>query len=121
MKPNTTRLVNTAYAFLLVTFLTACASQSRQEVGVESFLPNIEMDNVLPAEVNEVLSTTSQELSIAISSGSMQGKSLVAGPVYFSASGRFCRKAHIVDSLLEERYVACRMDSGSWVLIRAVI
>ncbi|WP_261845142.1 DVU3141 family protein [Aliamphritea ceti] len=87
----------------------------------EAPLLNADADNILPIDVSEILTTTSQDMSIVISSGSMEGQTLIVGPTYFAASGRFCRKADIDDNLQGERYVACRSESGHWVLTRATI
>lgn len=121
MKQNTTRLINAATLCLLVTFLTACSSQSMQAFGIKNSVVNVDAENILPPEVSDMLTSTPQDISILISSGSMQGKTLMVGPTYFAASGRVCRKANISESLLAERYVACQAESGHWILTQSAI
>ncbi|WP_299195338.1 hypothetical protein [uncultured Amphritea sp.] len=122
MKLNNSRIVNSTAVLFSVVFLTACTSQPLHRSGEVSSSPEVGFENVLPADVNEILAGNQQDLSLLISSGSLQGKNLTAGATYFAASGRFCRKVVISDDLSKERFVACTdPESTRWELISVAI
>ncbi|WP_290702981.1 hypothetical protein [Amphritea sp.] len=121
MKLNTSRIVNSIVLFFLVTFLAACTSQPKHSSGTDSLALTFAADSTLLEEVSEILTSNSEELSFLIPSGPRQGKALTAEVTYFAASGRFCRKVEIRDSLSKELYIACKADAAMWELTPVAI
>lgn len=121
MKVSNTRLVNLTALFFVVLFLSACSMQPMTQSPklLTSDMPAYSV--ALPVQVSRFLTENKQDASITIPSGLYRDKTLVAGSTYFAASGRQCRKVVISDQSTKETHIACRSETASWQLVRAVI
>lgn len=121
MKVSNTLLVKASALFFVVSFLSACSMQPMTQEQNQSSSVMPAYSNALPEQISSLLTENTQDVSITIPSGIYQDKALVAGATYFAASGRLCRQVVISDQSTKENYVACRSETASWTLVRAVM
>ncbi|MGB0467924.1 MAG: hypothetical protein ACPGF7_10420 [Pontibacterium sp.] len=119
MKLSSIRLVNLTAVFFVASFLAACTSQPVLKTEPKSSLVISVDSRLLPALVGESLTENLQAVSLLVSSGQYQGKTLTAEAAYFAASGRSCRKVLISDQLTNKAYIACQSGKAGWVLVRS--
>lgn len=117
MKLNTSRIVSST----VVLFLTACSTQPVEFANTAAPLLNPDAAYLLSADVSQTLSASMLDVALLIPAGLNQGKHLAAGPTYFAASGRLCRKVVLSDHDVKKNHIACKTKSTIWELKRAAI
>jgi|GEM_PF-3459270 len=106
-------------SLLLAMLVAGCAPMELISTGSDrAGIP--ENPALLTSSVSHALTTQPADMSVPVVDGRFQGQLLQAGPVYFAASGRQCRKVRFTSDSAEQRFIACQ-QTDRWVLVKPVI
>lgn len=105
----------------LAAFVGGCSSTGRVQSVAMLTSPTQADAQMLPAHIGTSLSENQGDFSITVDNGYLQGKTLIAAPVYLAASGRYCRTVLINSHTANEKYTACRQSDALWVLVRSIL
>lgn len=107
------------WVMAISTVLAACSSSTTIPQGASVAPDYSAMSNVLSTAVSSELSANPYDTSVIVTSGEYQNMTLNVGQTYYSASGRLCRKAYLLDA--DGNLLLCQLGDGLWRLQESVL